>query len=260
MARQGLHLPDYNFSLFEAGWAGRAHAEDPRSASIALGVAALQVLLALWIYRKVPLAAAHARAWCGWPCRIVGFALFALTVPIALHCLIAYGVQLTSVRVAGALPGRSCFFYGVGFVAKVLLVQSQRLPGWALPVAGGALGPVVSGVLWYTVRALVLQRLPAPWHVARTRAYFTEDTPAAEVTDRFGCSTASVHQMATPALHTGKMSLFTGAAAEARRGPLQGDHRGLRQKVLALRLHKGDWVTGIALCSHQSAAASAQTV
>ena len=29
------------------------------------------------------------------------------------------------------------------------------------------------------------------------RAYFTEDMPAAEVADRFGYSTASVHQMAT---------------------------------------------------------------
>ena len=29
------------------------------------------------------------------------------------------------------------------------------------------------------------------------RAYFVEDMPAAEVADRFGYSTASVHQMAT---------------------------------------------------------------
>src|SRR5512140_2051491 len=32
---------------------------------------------------------------------------------------------------------------------QVLVVQSRRLPGWALPVAGGALA-VVLGVLWYT--------------------------------------------------------------------------------------------------------------
>src|SRR5260370_827361 len=35
------------------------------------------------------------------------------------------------------------------FVAKVLLVQSRRLPGWVLPAAGGTLAVVV-GVLWYT--------------------------------------------------------------------------------------------------------------
>jgi uncharacterized membrane protein HdeD (DUF308 family) len=104
------------------------------------------VLLALWIYRKLPLAPSPPRRL---PLvhRILGFALFALTVPIAVHCLIAYGVQLTSPRVAvHSLAG--CFFYGA-FVAKVLLVQSRRLPGWALPVAGGALAIVV-GVLWYT--------------------------------------------------------------------------------------------------------------
>ena len=140
-----LHTPDYNFSLF--GRVGLAAvALKSTLASIALGAAAVQVLLALWIYRKLPLAPTPPRRL---PLvhRILGFALFALTVPIAVHCLIAYGVQLTSPRVAvHSLAG--CFFYGA-FVAKVLLVQSRRLPGWALPVAGGALAVVV-GVLWYT--------------------------------------------------------------------------------------------------------------
>lgn len=68
-------------------------------------------------------------------------------MPIALHCLIAHGVQLTSVRVAvHSLAG--CFFYGA-FTAKVLLVHSRRLPRWVLPAAGGTLAVVV-GVLWYT--------------------------------------------------------------------------------------------------------------
>jgi uncharacterized membrane protein HdeD (DUF308 family) len=78
---------------------------------------------------------------------VIGFGLFALTVPIAVHCLVAYGVQLTSLRVAiHSIAG--CFFYGA-FVAKVLLVRSRRLPGWVLPVAGGTLAAVL-GVLWYT--------------------------------------------------------------------------------------------------------------
>jgi Family of unknown function (DUF6529) len=115
-------------------------------ATVVLGVAALQVVLALWIYRKLPLAGSAPR-----PVRLahraIGFALFALTVPIALHCLIAYGVQFTSVRVAvHSLAG--CFFYGA-FVAKVLLVQTRRLPGWALAVAGGTIAVVIV-VLWYT--------------------------------------------------------------------------------------------------------------
>jgi len=140
-----LHTPDYTFSLFGQVGLGAIMLKSTL-ASIALGVAALQVLLALWIYRKLPLATSPPRP-VPLAHRIIGLALFALTVPIALHCLIAYGVQLTSPRVAvHSLAG--CFFYGA-FVAKVLLVQSRRLPRWALPVAGGALA-VVIGVLWYT--------------------------------------------------------------------------------------------------------------
>src|SRR5438309_3394254 len=140
-----LHTPNYSFSLFGRVGLGAVMLKSTL-ASIALGAAALQVLLALWIYRKLPLAGSPPRP-VPLAHRIIGFALFALTVPIALHCLIAYGVQLTSPRVAvHSLAG--CFFYGA-FVAKVLLVQSRRLPGWALPVAGGALAVVV-GVLWYT--------------------------------------------------------------------------------------------------------------
>jgi hypothetical protein len=59
----------------------------------------------------------------------VGYGLFALTIRIALHCLIAYGVQLTSMRVAvHSLAG--WFLYGA-FVAKVLLVHTRRLPAAA---------------------------------------------------------------------------------------------------------------------------------
>ena len=140
-----LHTPNYTISLF--GRTGLdAVALKSTLSSIALGLAGLQVLLALWIYRRLPLAGSPPRP-VRLAHRVIGFGLFALTVPIAVHCLLAYGVQLTSLRVAvHSLAG--CFFYGV-FVAKVLLVQSRRLPGWALPVAGGILAIVV-GVLWYT--------------------------------------------------------------------------------------------------------------
>src|SRR6266496_3522348 len=116
-----LHTPNYTISLF--GQVGLdAVALKSTLSSVALGLAGLQVLLALWIYRKLPLA--H---------RVIGFGLFALTVPIAVHCLLAYGVQLTSLRV-GVHSLAGCFFYGA-FAAKVLLVQSRRLTGWVLPVA-----------------------------------------------------------------------------------------------------------------------------
>jgi hypothetical protein len=138
-----LNSPDYTFTLF-----GVANPFGFKSllATVALGLAVVQVGLALWMYRRLPLAGRPPRS-VPRVHRVVGFVVFAVTVPIAVHCLIAYGVQLTSVRVAvHSLAG--CFFYGA-FVAKVLLVQTRRLPRWALPVAGGTLA-VVLGVLWWT--------------------------------------------------------------------------------------------------------------
>ena len=137
-----LHQPDYSQVMFGVD----AFTLKSALATIALGLAALQVLLALWMYRKLPVVGAPPRR-VRLTHRVTGFCLFALTVPVAVHCLIAYGVQLTSLRVAiHSIAG--CFFYGA-FVAKVLLVRSRRLPGWILPVAGGTLATVI-GVLWYT--------------------------------------------------------------------------------------------------------------
>jgi Family of unknown function (DUF6529) len=137
-----LHQPDYSRVLFGLD------AFEVKSAlsTIAIGLAVVQVLLALWMYRRLPPAGAPPRQ-VRLTHRVIGFGLFAITVPIALHCLVAYGVQLTSVRVAiHSIAG--CFFYGA-FAAKILLVHSRRLPGWVLPVAGGTLA-IILGVLWYT--------------------------------------------------------------------------------------------------------------
>jgi Family of unknown function (DUF6529) len=41
-----------------------------------------------------------------------------------------------------------CFLYGA-IAAKLIIVRSPRLPGWALPLAGGTLVVLVA-VLWYT--------------------------------------------------------------------------------------------------------------
>ena len=84
--------------------------------------------------RRVPLA--H---------RIVGFALFALTVPIAVHCLIAYGVQLTSLRVAvHSLAG--CFFTVPSWLRSCWCRAGGcpagrcRLPGAPSPSSSGCSG------------------------------------------------------------------------------------------------------------------------
>ncbi len=64
------------------------------------------------------------------------------------------------------------------------------------------------------------------------RAYFLDGMPAAEVADRFGYSTASVHRMAI-LLRTGKLALF----AETKPGP-KGPRKvtgTVRTRVLAAR-------------------------
>ncbi|MEY9964777.1 hypothetical protein ABIA33_002819 [Streptacidiphilus sp. MAP12-16] len=139
------HTPDYTRTLF--GNSGTdAVALKSQLATGVLALAVVQLALALWMYRRLPGVDRVPR-----PVRrvhrVVGLVLFAATVPVAVHCILAYGVQLGSPRVAiHAVAG--CFFYGA-FAAKVLLVRSRRLPGWALPVAGGLL-LVSVGALWYT--------------------------------------------------------------------------------------------------------------
>ena len=139
------HQPDYSASLFGQVALG-ALALKSWLATVTLGLAGVQVLLALWLYRKLPFAPDPAR-WVGVAHRLTGVVLIAVTLPVAVHCLIAYGVRLSPLRVAvHSLAG--CFLYGA-FAAKVMLVRSRRLPGWALPVAGGTLATLVV-VLWYS--------------------------------------------------------------------------------------------------------------
>jgi hypothetical protein len=140
-----VHTPDYTIGLF--GNTGlNAYILKSALASAALGLAAVQVLLALWIYRKLPLAGRPPKQ-IGMTHRVIGVVAVILTLPIAVHCFLAYGVVLTNARVMiHSIAG--CIFYGA-FVAKVLLVQSRKLPGWALPVAGGLLALLVA-LLWYT--------------------------------------------------------------------------------------------------------------
>jgi hypothetical protein len=114
--------------------------------TLALGLAIVQVVLALWMYGKLPAAGAAPKP-VRLTHRIVGGTALVATLPVAIHCAIAYGVQVSEPRILiHSVAG--CFFYGA-FVAKVLFVRSKRLPGWTLPVAGGILALLLI-VLWYT--------------------------------------------------------------------------------------------------------------
>jgi uncharacterized protein DUF6529 len=140
-----VHTPDYTLGLFGATGLG-VYRVKSALATVALGLAVVQVLLALWIYRKLPLAG-RAPKPIGMTHRLIGFIAVLVTLPVAIHCFMAYGVVLTDARIMiHSIAG--CVFYGA-FVAKVLLVQSKKLPGWALPVAGGLLALLIA-LLWYT--------------------------------------------------------------------------------------------------------------
>lgn len=140
------HVPNYSIGLFGRTGLDTLSLKSWLATGV-LGLAGLQLGLALWMYRKLPrLRPPSARI--GNIHRLVGVAAILLTLPIAYHCAFAYGVQThidTRVSVH-SLAG--CFFYGA-LAAKLLIVRSRRFPGWTLPLAGGTLVTLVA-LLWYT--------------------------------------------------------------------------------------------------------------
>jgi hypothetical protein len=137
------HTPDYASSLFGR----RGNDANLLKAQLGTGLVCLafyQLISALWMYRRLPGAGAAPRP-VHLAHRIGGAVLFALSLPIAYHCITTYGVQTYNTRVAlHSLAG--CFFYGA-FAAKVLLIRSRHLPAWALPLAGGTLVTLIA-ILW----------------------------------------------------------------------------------------------------------------
>ena len=76
-----------------------------------------------------------------------GRAAILLTLPVAYHCVFRLGFETHTARVlTHSLLGST--FYGA-FVAKVLIVRSNKFKDWVLPVAGGLLFSILLG-LWLT--------------------------------------------------------------------------------------------------------------
>ncbi|WP_371605891.1 MULTISPECIES: DUF6529 family protein [unclassified Streptomyces] len=139
------HTPNYLNGLFGEYGTGTVDLK-ARLGTALLGLAFVQLGLALWMYGRVPGVGPASR-----PVRLghrtLGFLTFLFSLPIAYHCLTTYGIETTSPRVAiHSFAG--CALYGA-FAAKAIVVRSRRLPGLLLPVVGGLL---VLGValLWYT--------------------------------------------------------------------------------------------------------------
>ncbi|MBA4865769.1 hypothetical protein H1V43_31390 [Streptomyces sp. PSKA54] len=111
-------------------------------ATTAFAFALLQVVSALMVYGRLP-GPSWAPALHRWSGRIA----FLVSVPVAVHCLYALGYQSHEPRVLWhSLLG--CLFFGA-FSAKMLLLRSERLPGWLLPVVGGLVFTVLT-VVWLT--------------------------------------------------------------------------------------------------------------
>ena len=133
-------MPTFGFSstiTFKA-WTG--------TAVVVLALA--QLLTALWLYGRLPGVRATP-GWLGPVHRVSGTLAFVLSLPVAAYCLYGFGFApepFSSRTLIHSLA--ACAFYGA-FAAKVLLVHTRRLPGWALPVAGGLLLTAVV-VVWLT--------------------------------------------------------------------------------------------------------------
>jgi hypothetical protein len=133
----------------------------PMKAWFTTGAAALvivQITSALWLYGRLP-GVGSAPKLVGPVHRWSGTVAFLLTLPVAYHCLWALGFQDTDTRVlAHSLLG--CAFYGV-FTTKMLILRSERVADWALPVVGAALATVLVA-LWTTSSLWFFQNFGFP--------------------------------------------------------------------------------------------------
>ena len=140
------HTPDYGTSLFGKTGPDTLPLKSWLATAL-LALAAVQLTLALWIYGRLPAAMPGGRPVTTTH-RTIGVVAILLTLPIAYHCALAYGVQThIDTRIAvHSLVG--CFLYGA-VVAKLLIVRTNPLSRWILPMAGGTVVVLVA-VLWYT--------------------------------------------------------------------------------------------------------------
>ncbi len=113
--------------------------------TVAFVLAIVQLVSSLAMYGRLPVAV--GARWWGPMHRWSGRVAFLVTVPVAIHCLYALGFQSYDTRVlAHSLSG--CAFYGA-FTTKMLGLSRPGMPGWFLPVLGGAVLTLLVG-LWLT--------------------------------------------------------------------------------------------------------------
>jgi hypothetical protein len=140
------HNPDYTV-LPSMGFSS-AGTFKAWATTVVLVLALAQLVSALWLYGRLP-GAPRAPVWLGTAHRTSGALAFLISLPVAFFCLYGFGfaqMPWTTRILVHSLAG--CAFYGA-FAAKVVLVHSRRIPGWALPLVGGLLLTTVV-LLWLT--------------------------------------------------------------------------------------------------------------
>ncbi len=121
-------------------------------ATVGVTLAIFQMASAAWLFGAGPFRALARPSWLGPAHRWSGTVAFLFTLPAAYHCLWALGFQTTTPRVViHSLLG--CAFYGA-FATKLLVVRSNRMPGWALPIVGATVVTLLvaiwfSSALWF---------------------------------------------------------------------------------------------------------------
>jgi Family of unknown function (DUF6529) len=140
-----VHDPNFD-ALPSLGFSGPGAFKTWATTVIAV-LALVQLGSALWLYGR--LGRRPAPPWLGGVHRANGAVIFVLSLPVAFMCLYGLGFSpdpFVLRKLIHSIAG--CVFYGA-FAAKVVFVHAKRLPGWALPVAGGLLFTAIV-VLWWT--------------------------------------------------------------------------------------------------------------
>jgi len=148
-----IHAPT-GFGVSLAGFPG-GRAAKSALASGAFALALVQIFSALVMYGKFP--SITAPSWIGTLHRWSGRGAVLLSVPVAVHCLYAFGFQSDEGARVLLHSMFGCFFYGA-FVTKMLVLQRPKSPGWALPMLGGAVFTSLvtlwlTSSLWYYATA-----------------------------------------------------------------------------------------------------------
>jgi hypothetical protein len=122
--------------------------------------AILQVISALWMYGRVPVAG-PAPGWIPITHRMTGTAAFVISIPVAYQCLWGLGFHVENVSTRIAFHSvLGCFFYGA-FASKMLFLRSKSLPGVALPILGGTVFASLIGI-WLTSSLWFFQNIGFP--------------------------------------------------------------------------------------------------